>query len=162
MLNSAFLQLALTFVLILLISVQARAENAAFQSSLRLLQPNTITEIQALEFPLTAIGQNVNVTVAPSDGLAAVFIATGTPDAPIVGSVVEGQIWIDNGISGKSSNKIRVGNFTVGGNLDANGNTVLNASGIANDLRVGATAEIRSNDPPGTYSGTATFRVLYI
>lgn len=145
-----------------LTSTRVLAENTSFQSTLRLLAPNSITEVQPLEFPITTIGQDAIVTVSPADVSAAVFIATGSPSTAMVGSVVENQIWVDNGLSGKNSNKIKVGNFTVGGNMGLNGNTVFDGRGIADNLRVGATAEVRANDPAGTYTGTATFRVLYI
>ena len=92
-----------------------------------------ITEIAPLLFPSNEIGSNITITVNPSDATAARFQATGTPFETVNISIVENRINMTTS-SGGQSGTIRVSSFAI------QGNNTFDASGIINNIRVGASA----------------------
>ena len=138
-------------IILLGFSFQLFSTDETFNASISLLAPISITEINALSFPDAVAGSNQSLTVLPTDAGAAEFNATGNANSNITVSVVEASINMSDG----SGNDILVDTFAVTAPASFDG------SGNANGMKVGATANIEAADPAGSYSGSATFRVIY-
>lgn len=140
-------------------SVQAADET--FESTIRLIKPITISEVAGLRFPEQVAGTAQAVVVTPDDSGAAVFNATGEASKLVVASVVESSIEMttDDGVG--SAKRITVDNFELGGSVLPDGTGAFNGDGDLNNIRVGGTANIEADDIAGSYSGTATFRLVY-
>lgn len=146
----------------LFFSTQLMAEDTeTFLATMKLLAPIVITETQALSFADTVSGVNSTVVTAAADGAAATFTATGEPSRAVTGSVVEASIDMITNVGATAQEVIVVDTFTTGGDLDGTGSGTFNASGALNNLQIGATANVSSDDIPGDYQGTATFRLVY-
>jgi hypothetical protein len=125
-----------------------------FTATISVYRPIIVTVIQGLQFPSTMLtGSDINVVVTVGSPDAASFNANGSPNRSFVASVVQPSI--DASAPGVSS-VITMDNFLIAGPTSFNG------SGDANGLRVGATAHILASTDEGTYSGIATFRVVYL
>lgn len=136
----------------------AYATDESFDSTLRLIEPITITEVTSLRFPEQQAGTAQNLTVQPSESGAAQFNSAGEPARPVTASIVESQIVMET----TAGDQITVNNFTYGGQVDPAGNGAFNDSGALNNIRIGATALIEADDKSGLYSGIATFRLVYL
>ena len=135
-------------------------EDATFSVSMRLLSPITVATELVLIFPPILSGTQTNVTVNPADSNAALFTAIGSPDALVVGGIVESGIVMITG-SGSANEQIAVDSFVTGGDMNGAGIASFSETGVLDDLRIGATAHIKIDTLPGAYSGNATFRLLY-
>ena len=142
--------LGLVCFLSLVLTSNANATDESFDATITLLAPIVITETQALSFPDTIAGAITDVTVAPADGTAALFTATGEASASIARSIVEASIDMTDG-----STNISVDTFVLSGAVAFDG------TGNINDFRIGATAHVEAADAAGAYTGSATFRVVY-
>ncbi len=136
------------------------AADEPFNVGMKLQTPVVITEVNGLSFVDTTTGSNTTVVTAPGDTLAATFIVRGSPNTPVTGSVVESSIVMTTGTGGNNE-QITVDNFTLGGGLNKKGVAILRPSGSLQNIRVGASAHVKSNNVAGAYLGTATFRLLY-
>lgn len=141
----------------------AYATDEPFNITMTLYQAIVITETQALSFPNTTSGGAIAVTVAPADGTAAIFTATGEPSTGVTGSVVESSIVMQHSTWSVAdvTKEITVDTFTTGGNLSGAGAGTFDGTGNITDMRIGGTANVQANDIAGAYSGSATFRLVY-
>lgn len=140
--------------------ITAQSITAAIQSSevhLKIVEPIIITNIHMLDFGTITGGRSEQEVIGPDDPNAAVFRATGEPRLTVAASILEKNIDLTN----SNGDKIKVTSFTLGGDL-RNDKAQFNNKGELSDLRVGATAIIKSNSPAGDYYGTATFQLVYI
>lgn len=122
-----------------------------------------ITEVQALSFMNIAAGTSTTIVTAPGDTNAAVFNATGDVSAAVTVSIVENNVNITTGSGNGAQRKIPITAWTFGGSLtDAGGSGTasFDASGILNNMRIGASATVDANNLAGDYSGTVTLRVV--
>ena len=126
------------------------ATDESFNVTMTLFAGITITETQALLFPSQQALTVGTYTVLTGDAGAATFTATGNPSANFTRSVVEASINMTNGGS-----TIPVNAFTVAGP------TAFDVSGNAVGLKVGATATVDATDIAGSYTGAATYRIIY-
>ncbi|MFH1223989.1 MAG: DUF4402 domain-containing protein [Pseudomonadota bacterium] len=136
------------------ISGAAYATDQSFSVSMKLLKAITISKIQDLSFPDTTLtGSAFTVAVAPADSTAAVFNAQGGKNRNITRSVVE--------VGGINMSAPGVATTILIDSFLLSGPTAFDGSGNANNIRVGATANILATSEDGDYSGTATMRVVY-
>lgn len=133
-----------------------------FNATLNLLSPITLDTVRDLDFEATLANQNVDVTTVSADPKAAVFSAKGSANWQVTGTVVENSIEMITGDGSDQTKRITVDSFTYGGDMDSAGLAVFDGSGNLNDLRVGATAHVQSDDIAGRYVGQATFRLTYM
>jgi len=136
------------------ISGTALASDKPFNATMSLLKAITITKTHDLVFPDTAIitGSPQDIVVAPGDGGAAAFTATGKASRNVTRSVVESTI---NMVGAVSSDLIAVDTFVLAGP------TAFDGSGDITGLKVGATAHVLAASSEDEYSGAATFRLIY-
>ena len=139
----------------------ANAADETFNIGIKLIAPIVITETNALSFVDTVAGTTQDVVTGPADALAAQFSATGEPSRPVTGSVVESSVEVTTGDGVGSTKRMTIQDFTTGGDMSGAGSASFDGSGDLSDLRVGATAKVESDDIPGDYAGTATFRLVY-
>ena len=142
------------FILIslLTLSATASATDQSFNATLKLIKPITITKIQDLLFPDgTAHGSAYDMVVATGDAGAATFNAKGGKGRNLARSVVESSVILSDG----GGQTLTVNTFVVAGP------TAFDGFGDANGLKVGATLHVLASSHQGTYSGSATFRVVY-
>jgi len=139
----------------------AFADEAKFQTTLRLLKPITLTQKSQLSFQSVTAGQTTTVVTEPSSSNAVVFSATGEALSTVTGSVVESQILMISGSGSDESLQIPVDSFSTGGDLDGSGIGVFDSEGNLDDLRIGASAHIDAYNVPGVYTASATFRLTY-
>ena len=139
----------------------AAATDETFNVGMTLLAPIVITETQSLTFADTISGSASDVTTAASDSSAATFTATGEANRAVTGSVVESSIVMTTGDGADATKQITVDTFTTGGDMSVAGAATFDGSGELNDLRIGGTAHVEADDIAGSYSGTATFRLIY-
>lgn len=134
-----------------------------FNVTMTLYDAIVITETQALSFPNTTSGGALAVVVAPTDGTAAIFTATGQASTGATGSVVEASIDMQHSTWSVAdpTKEITVDTWTTGGNLSGAGAMTFDGTGNITNLRVGGTANVSANDIAGAYTGTATFRLVY-
>lgn len=138
------------------------AVDESFNATLNLLSPITLETVKDLDFEATLANQNVDVTTVSSDPKAAVFSAKGSANWQVAGGVVESSIEMVTGDGSDQTKRITVDSFTYGGDMDSSGLAVFDGSGNLNDLRVGGTAHVQSDDIAGSYVGQATFRLTYL
>lgn len=150
---------ATAIAMALLFAVPVRGADQSFAVSLQLLTPIQLTSAQALSFGAVTAGSAKAVVIAPATG--AKFSSIGEANGAVTGSIIENGILLNAGGGSSSAQQIVVDGFVVGGDMDATGNAVFDTSGQLNDLRIGATAHIESEDIVGVYAGSATFRLLY-
>ena len=144
----------LVLISLLTLSTAAYATDQAFNATLKLFKPITITKVQDLSFPDTTItGSAITLTVLPADSTAASFTATGGNNRTFTKSVVEASI--------NMSAPLVVGNIAVDTFVLSATPTAFDATGNATGLKVGATAHILAGSLDGNYTGAATFRVVY-
>lgn len=141
----------ITLLLTLGLAGNLMATDEQFNATMELLSPITITEVNALTFPDAVAGTAQAITVLTTDAGAAEFNASGTANTNITTTVVEASINMSDG----GGNDILVDSFTN----DAP--AAFDGTGNANGINVGATANIEATDPAGSYSGTATLRIVY-
>lgn len=134
---------------------------ASFNATLTLYAPIVVTKLHDLTFGEIVSGTASDNTIAPGSANAAQFSATGDVNADVTGAVQSSSITLTNGVSGPTG-QITVDTFTYGGDLSSGGAGSFDSSGDISDMRVGATAHVASNDTPGAYTGSATFRVTYV
>ncbi len=139
-------------------SFQSHAVDELFDVSLKLLTPITITETQALDFGETVAGSASTLVVAAADANAAVFTASGEAAETASVQIVEANITLTTDDGSDTTKQITVDNFSLGGDVSGGSMTF---SGGADDIRVGATANVEAEDIAGDYSGTATLQVVY-
>lgn len=137
------------------------AEEELFQVNLTLLEPITLTQQSALNFPPVVAGVDTTLVTTPESTNAVKFSATGEPLTGVTGSVVEDFIIMTTADGLAEEQQIRVDTFTTGGDIDTNGAGNFDSNGELNNLRLGATAHIEASDEPGLYTSSATFRLLY-
>ena len=145
--------------------VQAQSPGQAdetFTASIRIFKAITVTELSALSFPATeSSASSQTVSVGTSDSGAATFSINGDPDATISASIAEASLTLNQG-----STNIIIDGFTFGGGLtsgNGSGSGTLNSAGaLASAAAVGATANIPADATSGLYSGSLTFRVVYV
>ena len=115
----------------------------------------TVTLVRNLDFGYQILGLTQNVIVAPTDSGAASFNASGlTVGKTTTCSVTTSSITMSNGGSG-TTNQITVNAFKISGCT-----TPVPSGGQILGIGVGATAAIKSTNLEGTYTGTATFRIV--
>ncbi|PCI52281.1 MAG: hypothetical protein COB51_00110 [Moraxellaceae bacterium] len=159
--NPSRVALAIT-VLLCFFSSRNYADDQAFNPSMVLIGTSlAIYEQQGLSFGNQLVpAVDTDLVVAPIDSKAAYFNVTGEPNLAVTASIVERKISITNGQAGKK-NKMDVTDFTLGGSVDASGNGSFDNQGLLDNVRVGATTTIASDNNLGVYQGTATLRVVY-
>ena len=143
------------------LSSAALAEDASFTLGMQLLAPIELTLNNSLSFADTTSGQDTVISTAPDNANAVIFSATGEPNRAVTGSVVESSVLMTTGTGTTSDEQITVDSFQTGGTMDASGQATFDGSGQLDDLRIGASAHVESEDVPGAYSGNATFRLTY-
>jgi hypothetical protein len=143
------------FAFLLVVASSAFATDKSFNATMVLLTPIVINKTADLVFPATVSGAAADVTVATGDAGAAVFNATGEASTGFTKSVVEASIEMttDNGVG--STKRITVDTFTLAGPA------AFDAGGAAAGLKVGGTAHVQAEDIAGSYSGAATYRIVY-
>ncbi len=122
--------------------------------------PIVITEQKGLTLGNAVAGFAATLVIAPTDAGAAVFSASGDPNTPVIASIVEGSIVLTTGSGSGAGRQIVLDSWTFGGSLAADGTAVLDAQGKLSNMRVGATANIESDDIGGDYSASPTLRLL--
>lgn len=147
--------------LLLMPGSRVYGQDESFTVTLNILAPIVLTESQPLAFSNSLAGTDNDVVIAPTSGDAAKFTATGEADHAATGSIVENSIILVTGEGVDSSEQITIDSFVLGGDMNVGGNMTFNAEGNANDLKVGGTAHILAEDIIGSYSGAATFRLVY-
>lgn len=123
-----------------------------------------ITEIQGLSFPAAVAGTTTTMVTAATDSTAAVFNATGDANTALTATIVETGVIITTGTGSTNSQKISIDNWTFGGSLTDGGGSgtgTFDATGALTNLRIGATANVESDDIAGDYTGTVTLRLVY-
>ncbi|MEI6093082.1 MAG: DUF4402 domain-containing protein [bacterium] len=125
----------------------------AFNLTLKLFKPITITKLQDLAFPDTTLtGAAYDVSVATADSGAATFNVQGGKNRAIATSIVEPNITMSApGVTGT----LTVDSWAIAAPAH------FDASGDANGIKVGAVAHILAASEDGNYAGTATLRVAY-
>lgn len=123
--------------------------------------PVVITEQQALNFGPIIAYITQNITIAPSDSGAAVFNVSGDAYAPISVEVTNNRINMITGTGNGQTKKILVNQWSYGGNVDGGGVGTLDQFGTLTNIRIGATAAVKSSNLPGPYNGSATVRITY-
>jgi hypothetical protein len=119
------------------------------------LYSQAIGLVRNLAFGDQILGVAATVIIAPTDPGAALFNAKSMiPGRHVVCSVPTTSIVITNGAIG-IRNRITVNNFTISGCT-----SVVPANGRISNIGVGARATITANKKQGSYSGTATFRIV--
>jgi hypothetical protein len=139
----------------------ANATDESFNIGITLIAPIVITETNALSFVETTAGSDQTVITAPGDGIAATFTATGEASRAVTGSVVESSVVLTTGAGVTTPEQMTIDTFTTGGDMSGAGATSFDGSGDLSDLRIGATANVLTEDVPGVYAGSATFRLVY-
>ncbi len=139
----------------------ANATDESFNIGITLIAPIVITETNALSFVETTAGSDQTVVTAPADGIAAQFTATGEASRAVTGSVVESSVTLTTGAGLTTPEQMTVDTFTTGGDMSGAGAATFSVGGALSDLRIGATANVLTEDVPGTYAGSATFRLVY-
>jgi hypothetical protein len=143
----------LVLISLLTLSTAAYATDQAFNATLKLFKPITITKVQDLSFPDTTItGSAIDLTVAPAASTAASFTAAGGNSRTFTRSVVESSI---NMSAPSVVGNIAVDTFVLAGPV------AFDATGNATGLKVGATAHILTTSLDGNYTGAATLRIVY-
>lgn len=154
-------------VALCLFSPLTLANETEFEITLSLLKPIQVQEIRSMSFGTVLGGFNSEVIISPHSVNAATFRATGIPWTSVTGSVIEPEVWLTkvkgngNG-KGNKKDRIRVSNFTFGGEMNHEGHANFWHDGILSSLRVGATARISADNTSGIYRGSATFRITYL
>ena len=121
-----------------------------------------ITTLQNLRFDSAIAGFPQAITTHPLDDNAAIFEATGQRWGVVTISVKEKSTKMTlRKRHKKKRGKILINHFTTGGSLNRNGRGVFNRFGYMDNIRVGATANIKKNSKPGAYHGRATLRLVY-
>ena len=139
-------------------SFQAQAADEAFDVTLKLLTPISISETQSLDFGETVSGSASTIVVAAADANAAVFTATGDASETASVQIVESSITMTTGDGSGTTKQITVDGFSLGGDVSGGAITF---TGGADDIRVGATANVEAEDIAGNYAGSATLQVVY-
>ncbi len=139
----------------------AAAVTEPFQSTLTLIEPLTVTEVNSLRFPEQEAGTAQALPVLPTEAGAAQFNITGEPQRGIVVNIVETSIEMITDGGGSTAKSITVDSFDFDGVNPIDGSGTLDVNGNLNNVRVGGTAHIEAEDVSGDYVGTATFRVIY-
>ncbi len=142
-------------------SLSSYAASESFESSIKLIDDITITELASLRFPQQVAGTAQTVVVAPADSGAAQFSATGSALASATATIAEANIEMTTGDGVGSTKRITVNSFTLGGTLAADGTVAFAADGTIDNMRVGGSAVIENDDISGDYTGTATFELNY-
>lgn len=112
----------------------------------------SITEVSSLSFPTVYSGTDNTTTILPSDTAAAEFSSTGEPGYSMVASIEPTSITLTNG----SGDEITVDSFSV------TSCSAYSNKGICSPINVGATVNAPAATPAGSYSGTATIKILYL
>lgn len=123
-----------------------------------------VTLVQGLVFPSMAAGLPAVVVVTAADANAAVLTASGKKNNAVTASVVEPSILMTTGTGAAPAEQIPVTGWTFGGSLvdgGGSGSGVMDGTGNITNMRVGATATVSASNVGGTYTGTATFRLVY-
>lgn len=133
----------------LLFSTNTYAADEPFEATIIIRQAISISEVSALNFGTVEATQDAqNIVIAAGDKGSAQFDIAGDALTTVTWSVTEDTINMTSG-----ANSIAVDTFTVSGG----GTGVLPQTGV----RVGATARVSGNQATGTYTGSATFNVVY-
>ena len=139
--------LIISIVINLFFSISFGADES-FNVSIIISAPIAIAEDQGLNFGSFETSNSAqNIVVEPGDLGSAQFDIAGN-EVAATWSIAENSIDMISG-----TDTIRVNSFKVSGG--GSGNLP------QENVRVGATARIKSKQPPGTYIGTATFNVVY-
>lgn len=158
------LYLKLLAIPLMFAATSVLAKEARFHISLTLCNPIEVHEIRNMDFGTVLGGYDSKLVISPSSSGSAVFKATGIPYSVVTGSVVERQVTLKRSGSTGSTTRdaIVVDNFSFGGDMRNNGNAYFWSNGKLNNLRIGARANINSENSSGKYSGNATFRLTYL
>ena len=150
-----------TLIASVVTATAAYAADESFESSIRLIEPVTVTEVTSLVFPEQIAGTAQAVTITPDDTGAAQFNSAGEPSRNVTASILETSITMITGTGAAASQQIVVNNFSYGGSVAPDGTGAFELDGTLNGIRIGATANIDADDQSGNYVGTATFRLVY-
>lgn len=121
-----------------------------------------LVEMQALSFEPIVAGFNNSLITHPNGENAALFEATGEPHKEVTIYVVEDEIFMQNKATHRNKSKrISVGEFKTGGALNRKGKGVFDGSGYIRNIRIGATAKVKSTHTDGEYVGRARIRLMY-
>lgn len=152
-----------------LITSSAFATDATFTVSSQIINNIALTNQQGITFPTQeVVSGDTPITVGPTDAAAAIFSAIGEAGKNATGSVTDTNIQLScTSAATCGTDAITVNNFTLGGDLAAGGRVTFpgalgSGTGNLTNLRIGATETLTSADRAGTYSGTATFRLVYV
>ena len=162
--------LLLTVLSLIVVAVPASLQAQATTSATATVDVDeralTLTAVDALSFgTVLAFGRNGSVTVTPggttsvsnafssAPGAPGTFTLTGVPSAPYSVSLpADGSVTVSNG-----TESMTLRNFTRTG---GSSQLFLDAAGDAN-FSVGATLNVGSRQPQGTYTGTYNVTVDY-
>lgn len=144
-----------------LLAANTQAATKSFNVGISLITPIKMTLQSPLNFPSTTAGNSATVTTDPADTGSVHFVATGEPNAAITGTILENQVTLTTSDGLGSEKQITVDNFVTGGDMNESGLATFDENGALDNLRIGATAHIDADNIPGSYSTTATYRVVY-
>ena len=120
------------------------------------LNAQSITLVSSMIFPVQTWGVGITVTLAANDAGAAVFNATGMiPGRTVTCSISSSSVNITTTGGTGANYRIPISNYTISGCT-----AVVPATGVINNIRVGARATITASKAEGVYSGTNTFRLV--
>lgn len=165
--RNKLLIIAATSVLATTAFTQSFATDGTFNISATLLrEPIVLTVLNNLSFPETNAGTAQTVTVSPGASSAAKFSATGMPLQGVTGSVTQETVELTctSGACTSSTGdakKIEIDTFSFGGDMNSSGGANFDSNGTLNNLTIGAKEHIKASNLQGTYTGTATFRLVY-
>ena len=124
-------------------------------------QAISVSEDKPLAFGNVIAGFTQDIVINAGDAGAAVFSATGDPNISVTAEVVEKKITMQTPSGAGHAARITVSGWSYGGSLSSKGGGYFDGSGQLSNIRVGATARVRSSDVEGFYIGSATFRLVY-
>ena len=155
-------KIAASVVLGLGVVAGANALDETFQASLQLVTPLSIAEDQAMDFGESYVGNSTPIAATDGNGAYASFTVNGDLTKTATASVSETSIEMltDGGVG--STKRITVDGFSVGVGSSIGGNQLnFSGDGEVADVRVYASANQAAEDIAGSYTGTATFQVVY-
>ena len=160
--SNPIVKVAASVVLGLGVVAGANALDETFQASLQLVTPLSIQEDQAMNFGESYVGSASAIAANDANGYYASFTVNGDLTKTATASVAEASIEMTTGDGADSTKKITIDSFSVHVGTIAGSNQLdFSGDGQVADIRVYGTANQEANDIAGTYTGSATFQVIY-
>jgi len=150
-------------MLLILPALPAFSKSSFFKVSLDMIIPIELSISQNLSFESTFTNKSSSMVTSPNSYRSAVFKASGEPNKKFIASIDASEIYMRlNGVGKAKEEIIVVSDFTFGGDLDKHGIGDFSNNGNLTNLRVGATASVKSYNMPGSYIGSTSLRLIYL